>query len=84
MKLLNQLLLDAGADLTSAFTVVPQFGGYFKQVAKVEEYSPQKIVVSSKKWRIVITGEGLNVDKYFEKDLFIRGSITGVSLDRLG
>lgn len=84
MKLLKQLLAEAGADTSSAFTVVPQFGGYFKQVARVEEYTPQKIVISAKKCRTVITGEGLKIEKYFEKDLFVRGSITGVSLDRLG
>lgn len=81
MKLLQQILREAGADLDRAFTVVPSFGGYFKSVKRVEEYTPEKIVLSVAKKRLTVRGEKLLIDKYFQQDLLIRGEISGVELE---
>ncbi|MGN1372941.1 MAG: YabP/YqfC family sporulation protein [Candidatus Coproplasma sp.] len=81
MKILQQLLAEAGADMSGAVTIVPQFGGYFSFVKKVEEYTPQKIVLSAYKRRVIITGENLIIDNYFAQDLSIRGDITGVTFE---
>lgn len=81
MKLLQQILREAGADLDRAFTVVPEFGGYFKSVKRVDEYSPEKIVLTVAKKRLTITGEKLAIDKYFQQDLLVRGEISGVNLE---
>ena len=81
MKLLQQILLDAGADTNRAFTVVPQFGGYFKSVKRVDEYTPEKIVLTIAKQRVTVAGKNLTIDKYFQQDLLIRGAITGVELE---
>lgn len=81
MKLLQQILREAGADLDRAFTVVPSFGGYFKSVKRVEEYTPEKIVLSVAKKRLTVKGEKLLIDKYFQQDLLIRGEISGVELE---
>lgn len=81
MKLLQQILREAGAYLDRAFTVVPSFGGYFKSVKRVEEYTPEKIVLSVAKKRLTVKGEKLLIDKYFQQDLLIRGEISGVELE---
>ena len=49
MKLLEQILSELGADTLKSFSVVPDFGGYFRSVKGVSEYSPEKIVLSSEK-----------------------------------
>lgn len=81
MKLLQQILREAGADLDKSFTVVPAFGGYFKSVKRVEDYSPEKIVLSVNKRRLTVSGEKLIIDKYFQQDLLIRGDISGVNFE---
>lgn len=81
MKLLQQILREAGADLDRAFTVVPSFGGYFKSVKRVDEYSPEKVVLSVAKRKLTVTGQSLVIDKYFQQDLLIRGEISGVELE---
>ncbi len=81
MKLLQQILIDAGAETERAFTVVPGFGGYFKSVKRVDEYTPEKIVLTVAKKKLTVTGEKLAIDKYFQQDLLICGEISGVNLE---
>lgn len=81
MKLLMQLLREAGADTDRAFTVVPGYGGYFKTIKRIAEYAPHRIVLGTAKGTLTVTGEKLRVDKYFEGDLAILGEIRGISLE---
>lgn len=81
MKLLQQILREAGADPDRSFTVVPEFGGYFKSVKQVAEYSPDKIVLYVGKRKLTVEGQKLTIDKYFEQDLLIRGDICGVKYE---
>lgn len=81
MKLLQQILREAGADPDKSFTVIPSFGGYFKSVKRVEDYSPERIVLSVNKRRLTVSGEKLIIDKYFQQDLLIRGNISGVNFE---
>ncbi len=81
MKLLQQILTEAGANLDRSFTIVPAFGGYFKAVKRVEDYSSEKVVLIIAKRRLTVTGEKLVIDKYFQQDLLIRGEITGVNFE---
>ena len=81
MELLHQILREAGGDIDRAFTVLPEFGGYFKSVKQVVDFSAEKITLTVGKRRLVVTGEKLNVEKYFQQDLFIRGNITGVCFE---
>ncbi len=81
MELIRQILREAGADPDKAFTVVPGFGGYFKSVKKVEEYSPEKITLLIAGKRVALTGENLAIDKYFQQDLLIKGNVTGVNFE---
>ena len=81
MKILRQILKEAGADMAGAVTIVPNFGGYFSFVKRVEEYTPSKIVLTAYKRRVIISGENLVIDKYFAQDLSIKGVITGVTFE---
>ena len=81
MKLLEQILSELGADTLKSFSIIPDFGGYFRSVKGVVEYSSEKIVLALKKNRITVTGENLTLGKYFEEDLLIKGKIKGVQID---
>lgn len=82
MKFLQQLLKESGADISGAMTIVPAYGGYFSAVKRVDEYTPQKIVLSAYKRKVTIVGENLVIDKYFMQDFAVRGNITGVSVEQ--
>ena len=38
MKLLEQILSELGADSLKSFSIVPDFGGYFRSIKGVAEY----------------------------------------------
>ena len=59
MKLLEQIIGELGGDTLKSFTVVPSFGGYFRSIKSIAEYSDVKIVLLQKK--SVITVEGLSL-----------------------
>lgn len=75
------MLDEEGADTSKAFTVVGGFGGYFKSVKGVSEYSTVKIVLQVAKTRITVLGDNLIIAKYFQQDLLITGDIRGVQIE---
>ena len=81
MKLLEQILSELGADTLKSFSIVPGFGGYFRSVKGVAEFSPEKIVLALRKNKITVEGTELAIGKYFEEDVLITGSIAGVKID---
>ena len=81
MKLLEQILSELGADTLKSFSIIPDFGGYFRSVKGVVEYSSERILLALKKNKITVTGENLTLGKYFEEDLLIKGKISGVQID---
>lgn len=81
MKLLEQILCELGADTLKSFSIVPEFGGYFRSIKGVAEYSSERVVLVLKKNKITVVGEGLTLGKYFEEDLLIKGKIVGVQID---
>ncbi len=81
MKLLEQILSELGADTLKCFSIVPGFGGYFRSIKGVAEYTPEKIILALKKNKITIEGSSLALGKYFEEDVLITGSISGVKID---
>lgn len=82
MKLLEQLLSEMGADTLKAFTIVPQFGGYFRSVKAVKELTSEKIVLIVRKDVVTLEGEKLEVGSYFEQDILIKGDIKAVKIER--
>lgn len=81
MKLLEQILGELGADTLKSFTVVPDFGGYFRSVKSVSEFSEQKVVLVQKRRTVTVEGENLEVGSYFEEDAFIKGNIKVIKID---
>ena len=81
MELLQQILKEAGADTSCSVTLIPDFGAYFAGVKRVEEFSGEEIVLVARKKRWHVLGENLSIEKYFEQDLFIRGTVKGVSYE---
>lgn len=72
---------ELGGDTLKSFTVIPRFGGYFRSVKSITEYTPQKIVLRLKKFNLTLVGEEMQVGKYFQEDLFIKGDIKGIQID---
>lgn len=81
MELLQQILREAGCDIDRSFTVLPEFGGYFKSVKRIDDFSAERVTLTVGKRRLVVRGEKLSVDKFFQQDLLIKGNITGVSFE---
>lgn len=81
MKLLEQIMDELGADTLKSFSIVPSFGGYFRSVKSIAEYSPERLVLLQKKTSIVLEGENLQVGKYFEEDIFIKGNIKVIKVE---
>ena len=52
MKLLEQILSELGADSLKSFSIVPDFGGYFRSIKGVAEYSSEKIVLTLRKIKL--------------------------------
>ncbi len=72
---------ELGADTLKSFSIVPSFGGYFRSVKSIAEYSPERLVLLQKKTSIVLEGENLQVGKYFEEDIFIKGNIKVIKVE---
>lgn len=72
---------EMGADTLKSFTVAPGFGGYFRGVRSVAEFSHTKIVLLVRRGSIAVEGEGLEVSKYFEGDTLIRGDIKVIKVE---
>lgn len=81
MKLLEQILSELGADGFKSFYIQPSFGGYFRSIKSIREYSPEKIVLTLKGNLITLEGEKMEIDKYFQEDLLIKGDIKGVKIE---
>lgn len=72
---------EMGADTLRSFTVVRGFGGYFRCVKTVAEFSSERVVLIVGRGSITVAGEGLEVAKYFEGDALIKGDIKEISIE---
>lgn len=81
MKLLEQILQEIGGDTLKSFSVIPTFGGYFRSIKVISEFSPEKIVLALKRDKIVLKGENMQIGKYFEDDVFIKGNIKVIEIE---
>ena len=82
MKLLGQILGELGADTLKSFTVIPQFGGYFRSIKSVKEFSAEKIVLVQRHAVFTLEGENMDIGSYFEEDILIKGDIRGIKIER--
>ena len=47
----------------------------------IAEYSAEKVVLVLRKTVVTLEGEGLEIGRYFEQDIFIKGDIKVVKVD---
>lgn len=81
MGLLSEIIkaLKEKAGTGTQYTVLEGQGGYFMNVKKILEFSPERIVVKGANGRYSIEGKELFIRKYFEGDLSIKGNIRKVA-----
>lgn len=82
MKLLEQILGEMGGDTLKSFTVIPQFGGYFRSIKSVKEFSAEKIVLVQKHCVFTLEGENMDIGSYFEEDILIKGDIKDIKIEK--
>lgn len=80
MKLVEQLIAEAGGDPLSAVTIVPGVCAHVKSVKDVALISPQRIVLSRRKQQISVEGEDLKLDGYCDGDALISGGVKRVEV----
>lgn len=86
MNLLSEIKRQLGAASGSCmqYTVVDGVGGYFQNVRKIREFSPEKILLEGKSALFSVIGERLSVGKYLGGDLIVNGQIERVERAVLG
>lgn len=66
----------------SRCSFLPLGGGYFQGVKALIGFSDSEIVLLFKKSRVIVRGEGLEINKYCDGDLQLSGRIFSVGLDK--
>ena len=67
------------SDLTCSFyAILIDNGAYFQCVKKIQSYSMDKIVFSTKNQLVIVSGEQLYIKKFCKGDLVIWGKINVV------
>lgn len=82
MNLITQLLTEAGANTARAFTVCPDGYAYFKAIKSVTLFTAQKITLQCGKCLYTISGENLTIQEYFQGDILIKGTISGICIEK--
>ena len=75
-EIVNQLGAETGAGIQ--YTVVDGQGGYFQNVKRISEFTPEKIVLRGRKGSVLIAGKNLSLGKYYAGDVAIKGEIGSV------
>lgn len=82
MRLITEILHELGSDgLSTArvqYTVVDGKGGYFQNVRRLLEFSPESILLAGKKGRVRVQGNSLSLGKCVAGDVAVRGDILKV------
>ena len=66
----------------SRCSFLPMGGGYFEGVKARIGFSDTEIILLFKNLRIVVLGEGLEIKKYCDGDLQLKGQIYSVGLEK--
>lgn len=82
MRLINEILRAIGADGLDfsrvQYTVVDGKGGYFQNVRRIVEFSPEKIVLAGRRGSVCIEGSALSLGKCALGDVSVFGDIQRV------
>ena len=79
MRLLEEIFSMLGGEDPAriAYTVSPG-GGHFRNVKRVAEFSPQRIIFRGRRGGVSVEGEGLSLEHYEGGDGLVRGAISRV------
>lgn len=80
MKLIEELIAEAGGDPLGSVTFVPGSCAYVKSVKSVTLITPTKIVFARRKQSVSVEGENLRLEGYFESDALVAGEVKRVEL----
>ncbi len=75
-EIFKALSAEAGAEVQ--YTVVEGQGGYFQNVKRILEFTPERIVLRGKKNSVRIEGKNLKIGKYYSGDVAVGGEIVRV------
>ncbi len=80
MTLIHEILcaLGGAAGNRVQYTVIDGGGGYFENVTRMAEFSPQRIVFCGKKGGVAVEGEALSLGRYGGGDAVVQGRIVRV------
>ena len=82
MNLLHQLLCDLGVGEENNFSVILGYGVYFQGVKKVLSCQEGEFCLLIGKNTVKISGENLRIEKFFQSDLLIAGTVSGVQIEK--
>ncbi len=80
MRLYDEIFKNAEGGALQRCVVVPCGGGYFQGVKAVGDFSSEKIVLYFPRVGVEITGEDLEIKKYYDGDLRLSGKITALTV----
>ncbi len=60
------------------YTVLDGRGGYFQNVRRLLEFTPERVVLAGKKGSLSVEGKELSLGKCFRGDVVVRGDISKV------
>ncbi len=79
MAFLESLMIEDNSELLlDRYSIFYPIGGYFENITSIAEVDNKKIVLSSKKCKITVCGENLQIYAYSNRDVSIKGKILSV------
>ncbi len=75
MRLYDEIFKNADGGAFARCVVVPNGGGYFQGVKRVDDFSSERIVIRFSRESVAIEGEALSMKKYCDGDLQLSGKI---------
>ena len=80
MRLFSEIAKSLSAELGVGiqYTVLDGQGGYFQNVKRITEFSPERIVLRGKKGTVRVEGKNLSIGKYYAGDVAVKGEICKV------
>lgn len=85
MRLLSEIkkIFPAAEDAFALQYTVLAGGGYFENVKRIVEFSPERVVLKCGGGGLKIEGKELSLGKYFQGDLVVYGKICKVEREGL-
>lgn len=80
MNFLNEYLSEIGGS-THSFTVCIGSLAHFSHVKDIMSFSAERVVLKVGKHNVAVEGNNLTIDGFFDGDVIIHGSVTGVKIE---